>query len=108
MMTFSERLIQNRRLAAIRDVTPGALVALLIAAAATFVSSERGGPVMLYALLIGMAFHFLSQEGRCKAGIEFASKRVLRIGVALLGARITADQVFALGWQPVALVIGAV
>jgi pimeloyl-ACP methyl ester carboxylesterase len=40
---------------------------------------------MLFALLIGMAFHFLHEEGRCVAGIEFASRNILRLGVALLG-----------------------
>ena len=41
---------------------------------------------MLFALLLGMAFYFLSQEGPCVAGIEFASKRILRVAV---GARTT-------------------
>jgi uncharacterized membrane protein YadS len=40
---------------------------------------------MLMALLIGVAFHFLAEEGQCVVGINFASKTVLRIGVALLG-----------------------
>ena len=54
---------------------PGVLVSLIIAVAATFPSEHYGGPVMLFALLLGMAFYFLSQEGPCIAGIEFASKR---------------------------------
>ena len=68
---------------------PGVLVSLIIAVAATFLSEHYGGPVMLFALLLGMAFYFLSQEGPCVAGIEFASKRVLRVAVGLLGAQIT-------------------
>jgi uncharacterized integral membrane protein (TIGR00698 family) len=46
--------------------------------------------------------------GPCRSGIEFTARQVLRIGVALLGLRITVDQVTALGWQPVALVVVAV
>jgi uncharacterized membrane protein YadS len=57
----------------------GVLVSLIIAVAATFLSEHCGGPVMLFALLLGMAFYFLSQEGPCVAGIEFASKRILRV-----------------------------
>jgi uncharacterized integral membrane protein (TIGR00698 family) len=55
--------------------------------------------------LIGMAFHFLHEGGRCVAGIEFASRTVLRVGVALLGARITFDQIASLGAGPVVMVI---
>jgi len=45
---------------------------------------------MLFALLFGMAFHFLHEEGRCVAGIEFYNREsVLRLGVGLLGVRIT-------------------
>src|SRR5262249_36902032 len=58
-----------------------------------------------FALLIGMAFHFLHEEGRCVAGIEFASRTVLRLGVALLGVRITFDQIASLGFAPVAMVV---
>jgi uncharacterized integral membrane protein (TIGR00698 family) len=87
---------------------PGVLVSVIIATAATFLSEHYGGPVMLFALLIGMAFYFLSQEGRCVAGIEFASKRVLRIAVGLLGAQITIGEIMHLGLTPVVLVVVAV
>jgi uncharacterized integral membrane protein (TIGR00698 family) len=63
---------------------------------------------MLFALLFGMTFHFLHEEGRCIAGIEFASKAILRTGVALLGARITAQQIVALGPVPIAMVVAGV
>lgn len=86
-------------------VYPGVLAALTIGLAATFLSDHYGAPVMLFALLIGMAFHFLHEEGRCVAGIEFASRNVLRLGVALLGVRITFDQIAGLGAAPVAMVV---
>jgi len=59
---------------------------------------------MLFALLLGIALNFLSSRERPRAGIEFASRHVLRIGVALLGLRITFGQIADLGWQPLALV----
>lgn len=87
---------------------PGLLVCLTIGLATTFLSDHYGGPTILYALLLGMAFHFLSQEGRCVAGVEFAARTILRFGVALLGARITAGQVVQLGLGPVLLVVAGV
>lgn len=91
-----------------RDAFPGILVATTVAMAATFLSEHYGGPVMLFALLLGIAFQFLSEEGRCVAGIEVASRNILRIGVALLGARITAEQIISLGWAPMLAVIAAI
>ncbi|HEX5262454.1 MAG TPA: putative sulfate exporter family transporter [Phenylobacterium sp.] len=91
-----------------RSVYPGVLVALTIALAADWLASHYKAPVMLFALLFGMTFHFLHEEGRCIPGIEFASKAVLRTGVALLGARITVEQIIALGPTPIAMVVAGV
>ena len=87
---------------------PGLLAALVIAAAAAFLAEHYSGPVMLFALLLGMAMNFLSDVDRCKPGISFAGRTLLRIGVVLLGFRITLGEIAELGWQPVALVIGVV
>lgn len=89
----------------VQELAPGFSISLVAAAAASFLSEHYGAPVMLFALLLGMGLNFLSVEGRCKAGIEFTARTVLRIGIALLGMRITLGQITALGWQPVALVI---
>jgi len=89
-------------------IYPGLLVAGTIALAATWLSQQYRSPVMLFALLFGMTFHFLYEEGRCVAGIEFSSKAVLRVGVALLGARITAHQILELGAMPIATVVLAI
>src|SRR5262245_32107027 len=93
---------------ALAGIGPGVLASLIIAAAAAFLADHYGGPVMLFALLLGMAMNFLSEVDRCRPGVEFASKFILRLGVAMLGFRITLQQIAALGWRPVALVILAV
>jgi uncharacterized integral membrane protein (TIGR00698 family) len=98
----------GRAFAALQKYAPGVLVSVIIAIAATFLSDHYGGPVMLFALLLGMAFYFLSQEGRCIAGIELASKRILRIAVGLLGAQITIGEILHLGVTPVVMVVVAV
>ena len=87
---------------------PGFLVSVTIAMAAMFLSEHYGAPVMLFALLLGMAFNFLSQHGSCVPGINMTSKNILRIGVALLGARITFDQIISLGVAPLVAIITAV
>jgi uncharacterized integral membrane protein (TIGR00698 family) len=91
-----------------RGLFPGVLACAVVAAAAAFLSQHYGAPVMLFALLLGMAMNFLSAEGPCAAGIEFSARQVLRVGVALLGVRITFAQVAALGWHPVLMVVVSV
>jgi len=88
-----------------RTLLPGVLACAVVAAAATFLSQHYGAPVMLFALLLGMAMSFLSLDGPCTPGIEFTARQVLRLGVALLGLRITVAQIAALGWHPVLLVV---
>lgn len=91
-----------------RLLFPGLLMSAVVASAATFLSDHYHAPVMLFALLLGMALNFLSAEGRCTAGIEFTARDVLRFGVALLGMRITFSQIAELGWHPVLLVLTCV
>ncbi|OUD08445.1 hypothetical protein BVC71_13145 [Marivivens niveibacter] len=75
----------------LRAIGPGLLMAGLVAMAAQFLSDHYGAPAMLMAILLGIPFQFLSTEPRTSAGIQFASRMVLRIGVALLGVRVSID-----------------
>ena len=92
----------------LRAAMPGLLLSATIALAVRFVSDRLGGPAMLYALLFGMAFNFLTEDERFASGIRFASRNILRIGVALLGLRITTGEVMELGWPVVALIVASV
>lgn len=87
---------------------PGLLVAVIIALASRFVAEHYGAPAMLLALLFGMSLNFLGGEARTRPGIDFGSKQVLRLGVALLGVRISADMLGVLGWDVIALVVAGV
>jgi uncharacterized integral membrane protein (TIGR00698 family) len=62
---------------------------------------------MLLALLFGIWMNFLTTPSS-KPGIEFAARDLLRVGVALLGTRITFEQIAQLGWHPIVLVIVSV
>ena len=97
-----------------KSCLPGTLICGVIALSATFLSEHYGGPQLLYALLIGLSLHFLSLQESTRIGINFCAKTVLRVGVALLGIRITLGQVSQLGMSvgvvlvlAVALTIGA-
>ncbi len=92
----------------VKNLAPGFILCLTVGMAAKFVSEHYGGPTILYALLMGMAFNYLSAEGRCVSGIQLSAKTVLRFGIALLGARITVEQLLGLGITPIAIVLTAV
>jgi uncharacterized integral membrane protein (TIGR00698 family) len=89
----------------IKALVPGLLLCIMLALSATFVSEHYGGPQLLYALLFGLAMHFLSKDPKARPGIDFCGRTLLRAGVALLGFRITFDQVSALGWPTAVLVV---
>jgi uncharacterized integral membrane protein (TIGR00698 family) len=92
----------------LRACLPGVALATLVALAAAFVVARYGGPILLLALLLGMAFNFLSESPVVAPGLDFCCKFILRIGVALLGARVTFEQIAALGWQAAAIVVVAI
>src|SRR4051812_11675082 len=96
------------RRAEIAVYLPGVMFSVILGVAATFVSTVYGGPTILFALLLGMTFNFLSAEARFGPGLAFSSRSVLRLGVALLGARITLEQILGLGWSTLAGVAAAV
>ena len=81
----------------VKGLVPGVLICAVIALSATFLSEHYGGPQLLYALLIGLSLHFLSLQEGTRSGVNFCAKTVLRVGVALLGIRITLGQVSQLG-----------
>lgn len=93
---------------ALKRVWPGWATCVLIALAASFVAALHQGPPMLYALLFGAALHCQSPQDRTAAGVDFCSRTLLRLGVGLLGARITWVQISGLGWPTVLVVLGAV
>ncbi|MCK5425017.1 MAG: YeiH family putative sulfate export transporter [Emcibacter sp.] len=91
-----------------RALIPGILICATVALAAKFIAQHYTAPVMLLCLLLGMIFHFMSQEGPTKKGVQFTSQSILRIGVGLIGARIMLSDFTALGGTTLALVITAI
>ena len=93
----------------IAEAFPGLAVSVLVAATAQFLSEHYGAPAMLLALLLGLALNFLAEEGtRTAPGVALTARSVLRLGVALLGARISVDMLAGLGGPAIGLVIAGV
>lgn len=86
----------------------GVLLAATLAVAAVFLAERYGAPAMLFALLLGIAFNFLATHESCRSGVEFSAKALLRLGVALLGIRLSLGDVVALGFGPALSVAGLV
>lgn len=108
MTLLSAAAPAQRRFERARTLWPGVAVATMAMLSATFMAEHYGGPLLLYALLIGLALHFLYDDGRCRPGIDFCTRTVLRVGVALLGARITLGQVAQLGPGPFCVAVAGI
>lgn len=80
-------------------LSPGIGVIAITSLAAMFLSEHYATPVMLLALLLGIAVAFLYEETPCKHGIDYAAGSLLRVGVALIGLRIAISDLVDLGWQ---------
>jgi uncharacterized integral membrane protein (TIGR00698 family) len=95
-------------LARTREFAAGIIAALLIAIVALFLASHYRASAMLFALLLGMALNFLGQHARTAPGVQWSATTLLRIGIALLGLRITLGEIAGLGTAVIVLVVVAV
>ena len=97
--------ILSRPTARARELAPGIAVAVIVAICAQFLADHYATPAMLLALLLGIALSFLGEEGRTVPGIAFSAKTLLRLGVALLGVRISAQLILGLDPALIAIVV---
>ena len=96
-----------------QKIAPGFFLACMVAFAAamaeplikTLSQGRIALPVMVIALLIGIAAFPLARQPIFEAGISFCIKSLLRIAIALLGLRIALGDIIALGWGVVLLVV---
>jgi uncharacterized integral membrane protein (TIGR00698 family) len=88
----------------------GMALCAVLAAIAMLSNAFAGLPAMLVVLALGMAVRLAAPgvTAWAAAGIGFTSTTVLRAGVALLGFRVVADDLLALGWPALGLVLGSV
>lgn len=81
---------------------PGLALCGVAAAAAAWLSDHYGFPIILLGLLVGLSLNFISHDPRSHAGLDFASRTCLRIGIVVLGFQVTFGQIAALGAAPFA------
>lgn len=93
---------------ALPRLLPGISVAALIALSVGLIERQFGGPIMLYGLIAGMLAAPLANRAPFKTGIDFSAKEILKLGIILLGARLTLAEITALGWQTAIMVILAI
>jgi len=99
----------------LKRVAAGTAVCTVIAAVA-FIVDLRGWthfghvfvPPLIIALAIGMALQPMSGRSSLKAGIEFSGRTLLRVGVALYGARLTLGSLVEGGPLPLLIAFAAV
>lgn len=90
-----------------RQMLPGVAIPAVVALAARFIQEQTGIPDMLAALFMGIALHITVDHRQSGDGVGFAARSILRLGIVLLGARITLDQIVGLGPGSVAVVVAA-
>ncbi|MGY0061316.1 YeiH family protein [Streptomyces sp. LZ34] len=103
-----------RRAARIRVLLPGlGIGALGVAVAWAVHRAVPGVPMLTVAVVLGiLAAHLPGTRGLVRgggrAGLSFAGKRLMRLGVVLLGLKLSLDDVLGLGWASVAMMCGVV
>lgn len=87
---------------------PGLLLCMMLAAGAMVVASATGIPAVLAALALGIAARPVADEIAQPSGINWCARSALRIGIALIGARLSLADLESFGWPAAALAVTAV
>lgn len=101
---FHDRIAPPARRAA--TLVPGTAVAVALALAALLIDWLTILPAVLVGLLLGMLVAPAAGGARLNPGLAFSSRRLLRIGVAFLGARVTLGEMADLGPGAAAIAVG--
>ncbi|MGW7274058.1 YeiH family protein [Streptomyces sp. NPDC054864] len=109
---------QRPRVAAVTPPGPRPLPGLGLAALGVAVAWVTHAlipavPMLTAAVVLGLAAAHVPGvravvRGRGKAGLSLAGKRLMRIGIVLLGLKLSLSDVLGVGWATVAMVLGVV
>lgn len=91
-----------------QELFPGVAISVIVAMTAQFLAEHYATPAMLLALLLGIAVSFLGEEGKTVPGVAFSARALLRLGVALLGVRVSMTIMMGLGVELILLTIAGV
>ena len=90
----------------LREHVPGVMFMGVATLAAGFLADHYRVPITLMALLIGLALNEIGNDKRLGPGLIFASHSLLRIGIVLVGLRISTGQLAQVGPAGLAVVCG--
>ncbi|MFF1786963.1 YeiH family protein [Kitasatospora sp. NPDC058243] len=113
-MTLRERATRTRSLPPLGGDAPGLLLAAAgVAAAIAVHAAVPAVPKLTAAVVLGMAAAHLPGlrpvvRGVARPGLSMAGKRLMRLGIVLLGLKLSLDDVLGLGWATVAMVLAVV
>lgn len=107
-MNQTLRALDTRWWAPARLRYPGTALCAVLALAGSFLANHYGAPALVLVLLLGFGFASQAVDTRLQPGVEFCSRQVLRIGIALLGARIGVEQLLTVGSLPLLVVLTCV
>ncbi|MEU8955411.1 putative sulfate exporter family transporter [Streptomyces sp. NPDC048518] len=116
MALLGQRPASRTAPAAVATRPPGKAAGLALAVLGVAVAwgvhrLVAGVPMLTAAVVLGIvAAHLPGRahafvRGPGKAGLTFAGKRLMRVGVVLLGLKLSLDDVLGLGWASVAMVL---
>lgn len=104
-MNQTLRRLDTRWWALARLRYSGVALCVVLALAGSFLADHYGAPALVLVLLLGFGFASQAADSRLHPGVEFCSRQVLRIGIALLGARIGVEQLMTVGSLPLLVVL---
>ncbi|MFC5883789.1 putative sulfate exporter family transporter [Kitasatospora sp. CM 4170] len=113
-MTVRERHVRTRLLPPLGGDAPGLLLAAVgVAAALAVHQAVPAVPKLTAAVVLGIGAAHLPGlrpvvRGVARPGLSTAGKRLMRIGIVLLGLKLSLGDVLGLGWATVAMVIAVV
>ncbi|MBI0317718.1 YeiH family protein [Streptomyces javensis] len=115
-MTLTAAPGRARQAAGWRPPAPAYGLGLAVAGVATAWGVHRllpAVPLLTASVVLGIvAAHLPGARGLvrgvCRAGLSLAGKRLMRLGIVLLGLKLSLNDVLGLGWATVAMVLGVV
>lgn len=88
----------NSAILSAKSIYLGLCLCISLGLIAKLGSAHSGLPVMMLAILMGLALNSVLSAKPLKAGIQWSSKSLLYIGVALLGLRMDLSILMGAGW----------
>ena len=111
LSTAQSRLASAARTHAARALTwaPGLLATFAAALLSSLAAGFLHAPAMLIALVFGMALNpVFAARPQLAPGVMLSARTILRLGIVLLGARVTTGELASLGAPTLLLAVGGV